>query len=234
MATTTSINQAEKFRGSVLTLDGKVVEGMKSIRGVGQSTPRFDYTSAIDTVRRYEDDVPNPGTYSVVLNYIAASPQHQKLKAANDNRNNLAFTLLFQGDSKNGLKTTTAENVGKFTASTITAGAEGVATVTRDDGLTEGDYLVPDGGTASETLIVTEADYTGSSIKIKVKKEGGGNVAAVAASQNYDIKRPAARETFTAKVTNLNTDPAGGTYDLSFNLEVEGKVTTAIGTPDLP
>lgn len=233
MSISQALSKGLVLTGSVLKIDGKVLEGVMNLRNSGQRAGQYPSTTIIDKTHKYTHDRPTPGTFDFTIDFNPADPNHKKLFDSTQNGTDLACEILYSGESKNGLKTTTAEQIGAnnaLTAASVTA--QGVLTPTKGGDLVAiGDYLEPATG---DTLIVEEADYTGSAVTLKVKKDGAGAITAVTASKNYTIKRPAAKVTFTGFAVSSALDPSSGTYKSPVSIQVNTPLTFTEGTPDLP
>ena len=194
-------NAAEVTRGSTLKIDGVLVEGIENLRYLQSSGGALQIST------------------------------HVKIKDSTRNGTQLNCEILFRGKKVNGIKTTTAEQIGAnnaLTASSVTAA--GVLTPSKNPGLNIGDYLEPASG---DTLIVSGIDRSGSAVTYNVTKDGGGSITAVTASKNYSIKRPAAKMDFSGFAVGFNVDPGGGVYRSPCSIQVTGDIDFTVGDPDL-
>lgn len=231
MSINQSLSKGTVLTGSVLKVDGLVLEGVMNLRDTGQQAGFYPATTILDKVHKYTHDRPTPGTFEFSLDFNSNDPNHKKLLESAVDGTDLQFELLYAGALANGVKTTDAEQIGAdnaFTVSGVTT--QGVATVTKGGNLVAvGDYLVPSSG---DTLIVVSRDYSANN-KLTVKKSGAGNITAITATANYTIKRPAAKIEFTGFMTRSSLDPSSGTFKSNVSLQVNGARTFTEGTPDL-
>jgi len=195
----------------------------------GATSQRFPIGDVLDGVRRYANDIPNPGNATFVMNFNPADPVHAGLLAKQKSGETIKFEYRVQGKKVNNVNTKQGDEIGSITITSVESGSKTGKLVYSSVGVDDprvGDIIIQ----GSSKLRVIDGLH-GTDKTVSVESVDGGNLTAIN-NKSGTIEKPAVIIQFSGQLSGLPMQ-GGQVITAAGQVTITGKVTFITGTPDI-